>query len=305
MTPRGSHQLDVAVGAHRRWYNGGMRFLIAIGVVLLPIIAVGAAEPVAFVLCGGNGPANEYPASFRAVDFVEQADAIANNVRQAGIKRVLYHNPGGLFFKGWTPDPTDVHNPALFERFAKLRVDTRAMWIDQWLLAESSRCRFADREKLAAGHELLRRAGVTEVIYYVGSPDTLRDAAKEGPACVEMFVDCGPGASVAFDAVAWEGSRWKAGDDVCEFFSSLRKQGVKVYIEPRLTAKQAKAGLGKYVDGTISEHRVDQMYKPDFAIQPGETIVDTGDLPTAQVQIPAGLTPCYRGPLNWNEPLSQ
>ena len=98
---------------------------------------------------------------------------------------------------------------------------------------------------------------------------------------------------------------WKAGDDVCEFFSSLRKQGVKVYIEPRLTAKQAQAGLGKYVDGTISEHRVDQMYKPDFAIQPGETIVDTGDLPTAQVQIPAGLTPCYRGPLNWNEPLSQ
>lgn len=124
-----------------------------------------------------------------------------------------------------------------------------------------------------------------------------------GPACVEMFLDCGAGASVAFDASCWSTSRWKPGDDLSRFYAKLRKGGTRVYVEPRLTKEQVAAGLGQLVDGTIAAEDFDTgpFFKPDLAIQPGETI--RGPL-VGSTKPPAGVTPMLRDPkdLNWTRP---
>lgn len=274
----------------------------------------GAADvgglPVAFVLAGGNGPPNEFPATVRWPNYAEMAIAIGPQLRAAGIKRLFLHNPGGDHWKGWLPNPATAlgANAATApERLAAIAagVDVREMWVDQWQLAESSRCRFADREALKLGHRILQFYGVEEVIYYVGSPETLRDAAKEGPACVEMYLACGEGASVAFDASCWTTSRWQPGDDVSKFYRWLRTIGAKIYIEPRLTKEQVAAGLGQLVDGTIAADDFDTgpHFKPDLAIQPGETI--RGPLAGfGTAKPPAGVTAMWRDPkdLNWTRP---
>lgn len=259
-------------------------------------------DPIAFVLVGGNGPPNEFPATVRFPNFTEAALSIGPTVKAAGIKRVLYHNPGGDHWLGWIPNPANIFDKTQEDAARSIGVDVRAMWVNQWNLSEASGCRFADRERLITGHRLLRHFGVEEVIYYLGGPTTLRNAAKEGPACVEMFLACGKGVSLGFDAVAWHHSRWKAGDDVCRFFEWIKKAGAKVYVEPRLSKEQVAAGLGKHVDGTIAftDFDLGPHFKPDLSIQPGETIRDLGPAATLEAKTPAGVTPCYRDPTNRN-----
>lgn len=274
------------------------RTIIAAGMLLVAQI-VCAAEPVAFVLAGGNANPIDAPATVRWPSYVDMALQVGPNLQAAGVKRVLLHNPGGLFWLGWAPTPTALFDPTPIKAAEKLGVSVLVMQPNQWLLAEQANCRFANRKALALGHHILRFYGVEEVIYYVGTPAVLRDAAKEGPACIEMFKACGPGASVGFDALAWTGSRWKEGDDICAFLDATRAGGTKVYIEPRLSKAQVDAGLGKHVDGTIAQADWDALYKPDLAIQPGEAIRDMNVVLALDGKGPEDATAMWRGVNNW------
>ena len=258
-------------------------------------------DPIAFILCGGNSQPIDAPATVRWPSYVDMALQVGPNIQAAGIKRVLMHNPGGHFFLGWSPTPTNVFDPIPVEAAKKQGLTAVHMWVQQWILAEQANCRFANRKALALGHHILRFYGVEEVIYYVGTPAVLRDAAKEGPACIEMFKACGPGASVGFDALAWTGSRWKEGDDICAFLDATRADGMKVYIEPRLSKAQVDAGLGKHADGTIAHTDFDlgPHFKPDLSIQPGETIRDMGVVMPLDTKGPEDVTAMWRGNLNW------
>lgn len=251
-------------------------------------------DPIAFVLCGGNGAPNEHPATVRFLDYFQAACMIGPRIKAAGIKRICYHNPGGDFWLGWNPIPTDVHNKSIEDAARRIGIDTRVMHINQWLLAEQCKCRFADRNALAVGHYVLRHYfGIEEVIYYLGSPDIFANAAVEAPRCVEMFLDCGAGASLAFDAVAWDTSRIRHGDDICQWFADLRAKGCKVYVEPRLNAAQIADGIGEFIDGTIAAADFDlgPFFKPDLKSQPGETI--RGPIVTTE-SLPADMTRLVR-----------
>lgn len=279
------------------------RVIIVIALLLWGCRFVCAAEPIAFVLCGGNGKPNEFPATVRWENYAEAAIAIGPQVKAAGLRRVFYHNPGGHFYLGWTPNPADVHDPLMIAAAKAAKIDTREMHCNQWLLAEQAGLRFADRKRLRIGHQLLREHyGVAEVIYYVGSPSVLQNVDRDAIVCVEMFTACGEGVSLGFDATAWDWANVKPGDAVCEFFAKLRKQGVKVYVEPRLNKAQVDAGLGKWIDGTIATADFDTgpHFKPDLAIQPGETMRGPV-LPTDK--LPAGVTPLLADAkgLNWTK----
>jgi hypothetical protein len=260
-------------------------------------------DPISYILCGGNSQPIDAPGTVRWPSYVDMALQVGPNLRAAGVKRVLLHNPGGHFYLGWSPTPTNVHDPVPLEAAKKQGVTTLAMWPTQWLLAEQAGLRFADRDKLALGHHILRFYGVEEVIYYVGTPAVLRDATVQGPPCIEMFKACGKGASVGFDALAWTGSRWKEGDDICQFLDATRAGGMKVYVEPRLSKQQIDAGLGKHVDGTIAHAEFDANQKPDLSIQPGETIRDMAVVLTLEAKGPDGaVTAMWRGVNNWTAP---
>lgn len=254
---------------------------------------------VGYVLCGGNSQPIDAPATVRWPSYVDLALQVGPNLRAAGVKRVLLHNPGGHFYLGWSPNPTNVYDPGPIDAARKQGVTMLSMWVNQWNLAEQAGLRFADRDKLALGHHILRYYGVEEVIYYVGTPAVLRDATKEGPPCIEMFRTCGQGSSVGFDALAWTGGRWKEGDDICQFLDATRSAGMKVYVEPRLSKAQIDAGLGKHVDGTIAHADFDAREKPDLSIQPGETIRDVNVVLSLDAKGPEGITAMWRGVNNW------
>lgn len=261
-------------------------------------------KPIAFVLCAGNGPPNEFPGTVRFKNYVEAALAVGPQIQEAKIDRVLYHNPGGNFFLGWSPNIFDIHNPTAEAQAKLVGVDTRSMWINQWPLAKQAKCRYANDKHLIFGHQLLRDYfDIKEVIYYLGSPETLVNAAKEGPDCVEAFKRCGKGVSFGFDATAWHGARIKPNDDVCAFFESLRKDGYKVYVEPRFSKEQADAGLGTWVDGTIAADIFDTgpNFKPDLTLQPGEIIRGPID---RSMKLPSNVTAMVHDGvgLNWGKP---
>lgn len=260
-------------------------------------------DPIAYVLCGGNGAPNLYPATVLWSNYSVAVDAIGPQIEASGKKRLFWHNPGGHHYIGWTPDPSNVHNTTQINAAIAAGIDTREMHINQWLLAEQSSCGFADRNKLKLGHnKLMRDYGVEEVIYYVGAPEVLANIERDAPLCVEMFLACGAGVSMAFDASAWSFAIIKAGDAVCRFFDSLRLRGVKVYVEPRMTQTQIDEGLGLYVDGTIATAEFDTNFAPVMNIQPGETI--RGPLLPA-TSVPAGVTPLRNDGLglNWGVPV--
>lgn len=257
---------------------------------------------IAYILCGGNAQPIDAPATVRWTDYADMALKCGPNIRRAGLTRVLLHNPGGHFFLGWSPTPNNVHDPVPYEAAKKQGLNVLSMVPNQWCLAEQAGCPYADRDKLALGHHIFRYYGVKEVIYYLGTPAVFRDAMKEGPPAIEAFMDCGQGASVGFDALAWTGSRWKEGDDICRFFDQIRAAGIKVYVEPRMAKKQVDAGLGLYVDGTIAHTGWDELYKPDLSIQPGETIRDMNVVWSPGAPTIEGVTCMWRGANNWTEP---
>lgn len=243
---------------------------------------------IAFVLCGGNSLPNLYPATVRFTDYAQAALDIGPRIMGAGYTRLMYHNPGGHHYLGWTPDYANVHSATQINQATAAGVNTREMHVNQWLLAEQSQCPFADRVKLKVGHKrLLQDFGIEEVIYYLGDPTVLHNVKRDAPPCVEMFLDCGPGVSLAFDAVAWDTAMIVPGDPTCDFFDKLRRMGVKVYAEPRLNEEQAEAGLGLYLDGVIATETFDTDFSPDLAIQPGEVI--RGPIPAA-TSVPGGVT---------------
>jgi hypothetical protein len=255
-------------------------------------------ESVAYVLCGGNALPNVAPAGVLITDYAQCALDIGPNIEAAGHTRVFFHNPGGHFYLGWCPIPTDIHNTTVYNAAQARGVQTREMHVNQWLLAEQSTCGFADRTKLKLGHmRLMQDFGITEIIYYIGGPNVLYDVERDAPACVEMFLNCGEGVSLGFDACAWDGADIEAGDKTCKFFESLRKRGIKVYVEPRLNQEQVDAGLGLYVDGTISANDFDTEFSPDLDIQPGETM--RGFLAPA-TSVPAGVTPIRHDGMDTN-----
>ena len=246
---------------------------------------------IAYVLCGGNSLPNVAPATVLHDDYHAAALSVGPQIEAAGHTRLFYHNPGGNYYLGWTPDPANPANTTQINAATALGVDTREMHVNQWLLAEQSGCSFADRNKLKLGHQLLRSDyGITEVIYYVGGPNVLWDIWRDGPAALEMFMACGEGVSFGFDYCAWDGNPIQAGDETCKFFEYLRRRGHKVYVEPRLNAAQVAAGYGLYVDGTVASETFDTTFSPNLSIQPGETI--RGPLAPATA-VPGGVTGMY------------
>lgn len=253
---------------------------------------------IAFVLCGGNSLPNLYPATVRWEDYAQAALAIGPRIMGAGYTRVFYHNPGGHHYLGWTPDYANPSSATQINQAIAAGVNTREMHVNQWLLAEQSECPFADRVKLKLGHKrLMEDFGIEEIIYYVGDPTVLYNVKRDAPPCVEMFLDCGPGVSLGFDAVAWDTAMIVAGDATCSFFDKLRRSGVKVYAEPRLNQEQVDAGLGLYIDGTVAAATFDTNFSPDLDIQPGETI--RGPV-AAAASVPAGVTRLVSDATNMN-----
>lgn len=253
---------------------------------------------IAYVLCGGNALPNVGPATMLINDYAQCALDIGPNIEAAGHTRVFYHNPGGHHYLGWTPDPANPQNTTQINAAVALGVQTREMHINQWLLAEQSTCVFADREKLKLGHKRLREDyGIVEVIYYVGGPNALYNLKRDAPGCVEMYLACGEGASLGFDACAWDGADLVVGDDMCKFFEWLRVRGHKVYVEPRLNQAQVDAGYANYIDGTMATADFDTEFTPNLSIQPGEILrgpLEPGD------SVPGSVTPLRTDGLSLN-----
>jgi hypothetical protein len=259
---------------------------------------------IAFVLCGGNSLPNEFPATVRWENYLKAAVAVGPNIQRPKLKRLLYHNPGGHYFLGWTPDPLNPHNPVPRQKAQAAGVDTREMWINQWLLAESAGLRFADREALLVGHKVLKYYGIEEIIYYVGSPDAIKsETVEDCMECVEMFLRCGKSASLAFDALGSTINPWYPGSYIDKFIDRIRKDGHKVYVEPRFSIEQLQIGLDKKVDGTLAVAEWDNVWKPDWSLQSGEVIVDPllslADAPN--YKRPERATVAWRGAagMNW------
>lgn len=260
---------------------------------------------IAFVLCGGNALPNVAPATVLWENYLKSAVAIGPQIQAAKLHRVLYHNPGGHYYLGWTPNPNNVHDPSQINKARAAKVITKEMWVNQWLLAESCGCRFADRKALRLGHEVLEYYGVEEVIYYLGSPaDIKTNNIDDCFDCVRMFLACGKSASLAFDALGWDVSPWVDGDMISRFIDEVRDRGHKVYIEPRFNSDQLNAKLGRSINGTLARQDFDNFYKPDLANQPGELIVDPLLMVSeaATYTPPADATVCWRTPYNWTQP---
>lgn len=264
---------------------------------------------IAFVLCGGNSLPNLFPATVRWENYLKAAIAIGPNVQKARLKRLLYHNPGGHYYLGWTPDPKDVHNETVKAQAKAAGVDTREMWINQWLLAEAAGLPFADRRALELGHEILEYYGIEEVIYYVGSPDGIKtETVEDCMDCVEMFLRCGKSASIAFDALGYYGERhWTPDSYIDKFIARIRNEGHKVYVEPRLTPGQLQQGFGTKIDGTIAVAEFDKVHDIDYTKQVGEVLIDPliEAYKPGNYKRPENTTIAWRGSagLNWTASL--
>lgn len=273
----------------------GILAALLLGILLAAAAMCEAGEPVAYVLVGGSARQNAFPAGVATWRDGPVLWAIENGpkLKAAGFTRVAFWNPGGIFFKGWLPDDTSMetlYGPTMAAAW-KRGLDPREMWADQWLLAEACKCRHANRDELALAHALLRYYGVKEIIYYLGSPSTLRDPLVDGKRCVEPFM--WPGASLAFDATADQKlSGWREGDRICQLFDWLRALDHKVYVEARLEPDAPE--LARHIDGTIALASFDasEFHAPAFkvAAKYGE-VLQIVDKPFA---VAAGVTPVKR-----------
>jgi hypothetical protein len=272
----------------------GILWKLVLIALTLPTASCAKAPPpipaIAFVVFGGNAPADEAPACNRIESFVDWANDAGPRFREHGITRVYMQNPGGLF------------------RLVDVVGDYRRMRVDQWILAERSRCPFANRQEFREAVDILRGFGVTEVIVYVGSPTQLLNPVEELPQVLEAFTDCGPIVSFGFDAMfenghgeKWE-DLWAEGSPYRKAVADLRKRGYKVYAEARVRPAQLKIGLGELIDGTIAAARFDQK-QPDLSGQPGELIrlTDARREPAWPeiAEWPANITPALRSSQNW------
>jgi len=222
-----------------------------------------------------------------------------------GFKRLMIHNPGGQHW--WIYPKADNHQEDDARRLAEERgLDTRGMWINQWELCEAAGVKNADRAQLREAVKILQEEyGIEEIIWYVGSPETLRDPYHDGLRCLEPFML--PGCHFAFDH-AFTNRRgvkailyWRDRDDerdarIQELIDFLRAEGRKVYIE-------ARTALGDpVIDGTIAMDRYDAIHPDEVTagFERGEVIRVNRAKTDPTTWEDSRITPClYPDMWNW------
>lgn len=258
------------------------------------------SRPIAYVLAGGSAHFNVRPAGNGMTNFAEWAIENGPKLKEQGYSRLFIHNPGGLHAKGWMPNPENAFDSKQLEAAAKIGVDTRLMWVDQWSLAQQSDCRFANDRELKLFHDLLTvQYGITEIMYYVGAPDSLKDPYTDGLAAVKPFTDLGKEASLAFDVLGYEPHPMtdyerERSIKLCE---ELTKRGHRVYLEPRPAESYQKQFLGK-VAGTVAGAYVDKDRPAQLKIagKLGDVIQlqDSDATEELSLNLPKEVTPLVR-----------
>lgn len=224
-----------------------------------------AMKPIAFV--SANQPFSKCVVCSPVLEMgcIQWAEKFGPLLKAQGYTRLMHHNIGGQHWPA-VPVQTDVHTG---DRSLGLKrgMDVRGMWINAWQMSEQIGVAQADRSELAASHSMLMElSGLEEIIYYVGSPETLRDPVREGMECLQPYLL--PGASLAFDHTFtrwpkaaqpyWKGNEVERDKQVAKLVTKLRKAGHKVYIELRDCIGAPT------VDGTIAELGVDGRYHADL-----------------------------------------
>lgn len=222
--------------------------------------------------------------------YIQWVEKYGPLLKSQGYTRLMWHNPGGMIWLSFSMP--DDHRGGEAKELAKARgCDTRAMWINSWQLAEQAGCQQASRSELAAATAILQELyAIEEVIFYVGSPETISgDIVKQGMEYLEPFLL--PGASIAFDhaftrfqaskQLFWQGREVERDKECAKLVTKLRKAGFPVFIELR-------DGIGApKIDGTIAELSVDARYhqdmEPYYAMGEVQRIA-YGPVPLAEIQ---------------------
>ena len=188
-------------------------------------------DVIAFYNFGGSGTPDVPGQNRRLIDAGSwQAWATeAASQLPPGVVRVWLHNPFGLYVK-----PGD---------------DGRRMWIDQWHLAQGVLPpELTDADAFAEAMQILRDAGVNEIVAYIGSPLML-DVEDRNFDYVETLIQplLDAGCSIAFDATY----DWRAGDEIDLLIQAIRGRGHRVYVEPWLLGDRAYGEI----DGVVHTDR--------------------------------------------------
>ncbi len=134
----------------------------------------------------------------------------------------------------------------------------------QWLLAKQKGARFADDSDLVTFHDKMKKAGVVEIILYVGGHQILVDPLAEGRENLAAFKAMGDLVSFGFDAdTVIPDTNWAYAvtpfvrERTLEHYAELRSQGFKVYTESRWHIDHAD--WYQHVDGTIALAETDRV----------------------------------------------
>ena len=194
-----------------------------------PVVAPTQSDTILWYAFGGSG--TQSPGENRRLERSGSWSAWAEDAIEElpeGCTRVWLHNPFGLYVK---------------------RNGDRRMWIDQWVLAQGvMEDEFTDIDAFVQAIQMLRDAGVTEIITYVGSPLTL-DVEDRNYEHVETLLRpmLEAGCSLAFDATY----DWHKGDETDVLIQELRGRGHRVYVEPWLFADREYGEI----DGVVHADR--------------------------------------------------
>jgi hypothetical protein len=236
---------------------------------LLLAAPVRAGEPVAY-LCTSCGAFDGAKAS-NDIGGYDTAHPIIGDYMQGGSRnwtRLFIHNPGGIHALGFFPDPADFYAGTSTVAAQNENQETRVMLPNQWQLAKQAQCSWAVDSELNAFHDaMVGTYGVTEIIYYFGSPDMFADPYIEGLRALKPFMELGAASTVSFafdvmgadELVTYHPGPPDVGEyrrDRCRRLCDvLRHRGHKVYLEPR--PNTTVSYWQGYVDGTIAEQTWD------------------------------------------------
>lgn len=226
--------------------------------------------------------------------WIHFAELHGPTLQTNGFTRLLVHNPGGVWARGWPLDtlprgaetPTDVYNRVLAaEAEAQaLGLDHRVMHCDQWELAkigsgDSATDIACDEALTAFHHSLTLHYGVTEIIYYIGGPDSLTDPLVDGLQAVKPFTNLGADASIAYDLLGYEQLGWRSDWHKAQakrLLAKVNSLGHKQYLEPSpyYTNNVEKAEWAKLAAGTVTQDTVHVARPETYAQAPeyGEVI---------------------------------
>lgn len=172
-------------------------------------------KPIAFwqtsdILNARKSPGGSvaYPAG-----WIAQALHIGPMLKANGYTRLMLHNPGGSYLRGWLPN-LDLEKdwPLTVDDYARVKVqgmgiDIRYMHFDQWLTAKQvSPNVVGNDEQLLAFHLILtEQFGIEQIYYYLGSPDVHDDVYNFGlEYALKSFIRLGPKAHYVFDALGYK-----------------------------------------------------------------------------------------------------